>query len=267
MKKIDKYFDANKKLWNERVNIHFESEFYDNKKFIKTKNSLNSIELEELGNIKNKSILHLQCHFGQDTISLANLGAKVTGIDFSENAIEKAKELSNIVNIKADFICSNIYDLKKSLNRKFDIVFTSYGTIGWLPDINNWAEIVSYFLKRNGKFIIAEFHPYIWMFSNNFKEIKYSYFHTSAPIKEVIKGTYADRNSDVKLVEYGWNHSLSDVINSLISHGLKIESLKEFPYSPYNCFSNLIESKKGKFVFKDFPNLIPMVYSLKAKKI
>ena len=206
MKQIDKYFDANKKLWNSRVNIHYNSEFYNIEKFIKTKNSLNSIELKELGDIKGKSILHLQCHFGQDTISLANLGAKVTGIDFSEIAIEKAKELNKKLNTNCDFICCNIYDLKNHLNKKFDIVFTSYGTIGWLPDINKWADIVSYFLKKNGKFLIVEFHPFIWIFDNNFKKIEYSYFHTKAPIKEISKGTYADRNKRIEMVEYGWNH-------------------------------------------------------------
>jgi len=132
MKNFNKYFEENRKIWDKRVHINFNSEFYSDEKFIKSKNSLNSIELNELGNIDGKNILHLQCHFGQDTLSLANLGANVTGVDFSEEAIKKAEELSKELNIPAKFICSNIYDLEDHLTTKYDLVFTSYGTIGWL---------------------------------------------------------------------------------------------------------------------------------------
>ncbi|MEE9431028.1 MAG: class I SAM-dependent methyltransferase [Melioribacteraceae bacterium] len=266
MRNYNKYFQANKKIWNKRVDINFNSDFYGNEEFEKTKNSLNSIELNELGDVSGKRILHLQCHFGQDTLSLANLGAKVTGVDFSDEAIMKAKELSKSTNIPAEFICSNIFDLKENLNEKFDIVFTSYGTIGWLPDINKWANIVSHFLKPNGEFIIAEFHPFVWMLDNNFEKIHYSYFHEDEPIEDIIKGTYADQDADIEMVEYGWNHSLSDVMTSLMKEGLSIEVFKEFPYSPYNCFPNMKETSKGKFEFKKFPSKLPLAYLIKAKK-
>ncbi len=266
MKNYNEFFKANKLLWNKRVDINFKSEFYNNEEFKKTKNSLNSIELNELGDISGKSILHLQCHFGQDTLSLARLGAKVTGVDFSEEAIKKAEELSEELNLTAKFVCSNIYDLKDNLNEKFDIVFTSYGTIGWLPDISQWANIVSHFLKPNGKYLIVEFHPFIWTLDHNFEKIHYSYFHEDEPIAETLKGTYADRNSDIEMIEYGWNHSLSDVINSLIAEGLEILSFKEFPFSPYNCFTNMKEVAKNKYMFEKFPGKLPIVYSLKAKK-
>lgn len=264
--KNNKYFEANKAIWNKRVSINYDSEFYGNDKFLETKNSLNSIELELLGDVIGKDILHLQCHFGQDTLSLANLGANVTGVDFSEEAIKKAKFLAHETNLNASFICSNIYDLKDSLDKKFDIVFTSYGTIGWLPDISKWAEIVSCFLKPGGKFIIAEFHPFIWMFDEDFEYIKYSYFHTDEPIEETIEGTYSDRNADIKMVEYGWNHTLADVTNALILNGLEINSLNEFTYSPYNCFPKMIEIEKGRFVFEKYGNKLPLVYSLAATK-
>lgn len=266
MSKIEKYFNANKAIWNKRVGINYNSEFYSNDKFLKTKNSLNAIELELLGDVKDKDILHLQCHFGQDTLSLANLGANVTGVDFSDKAIETAELLRTKTNLTANFICSNIYDLKDVLDEKYDIVFTSYGTIGWLPDINKWADTVSHFLKPEGKFLIVEFHPQIWMFDENIEFLKYSYFHTEEPIEEIIEGTYADRNADIKMVEYGWNHTLSDVINSLIKNHLEINSVDEYPFSPYNCFPNMIEIEKNKFVFKKFKNLLPLVYAVKATK-
>ena len=267
MKENNKYFEANRAICNKRVNIHYNSKFYDNNKFLKTKNSLNDIELNELGDLAGKEILHLQCHFGQDTLSLVNLGANVTGVDFSEEAIKKASQLANNTNLDATFICSNIYDLKKNLNKKFDLVFTSYGTIGWLPDINKWAEIVSHYLKPNGKFLIVEFHPFIWMFDEKIEFIKYSYFHNDEPIEEISEGTYSDRSADIKMVEYGWNHTLADVTEALINHDLQINSLKEYPYSPYNCFPNMMENEKDKFVFENFGDKLPLIYSIAATKI
>lgn len=266
MKDHKKYFDANKANWNKRVDTHFNSDFYNIEKFLQTKNSLNSIELSELGEIKNKELLHLQCHFGQDTISLANLGANTTGVDFSEKAIQKAIQLTQKTKIHSDFICSNIYNLKENLTKKFDIIFTSYGTIGWLPDINKWAEIVSHFLKPGGKFIIVEFHPFIWMFDDNFEKFQYSYFHDDEPITEIPSKTYTDGNEELNVVQYSWNHTLSDVTNSLILNDLEITSLKEYNYSPYNCFPNMIEIETGKYVFKMYGDKLPLVYSLSATK-
>jgi len=261
-----KFFEANKSNWNKRTDIHYISDFYNNENFISSKNSLNKIELNALGNIEGKDILHLQCHFGQDTLSLAHLGANVTGVDFSDKAIGKAYELSKLTNIDARFICSNIYDLKNNLDEQFDIVFTSYGTIGWLPDINKWAEIVSFFLKPSGQFLIVEFHPYIWMFDDNFDFIKHSYFHEKNPIEEIAENTYTENDSDINMIQYSWNHTLADVTNSLISYGLEIKSLKEFNYSPYNCFPNMIKIEERKFVFKKYGEKLPLIYSLCATK-
>lgn len=261
-----KYFQANKTNWNKRVDIHYNSDFYNNDDFLISKNSLNKIELDELGDLIGKDVLHLQCHFGQDTVSLGNLGANVTGIDFSDEAIVKANKLSKQTGVSAEFICSNIYDLKENLDKKYDLVFTSYGTIGWLPDIKKWAEIVSHFLKPGGKFLIAEFHPYIWMYDDNFEQIKYSYFHEESPIEEIAEETYTDGDVKINLVQYSWNHTLSDVTNSLLENGLEINSLKEFNYSPYNCFPNMTELEKGKYIFEKYGSKLPLVYSLSATK-
>src|SRR5690606_20725019 len=121
-------------------------------------------------NLKDKKVLHLQCHFGQDSISLARLGASVVGVDLSDKAIEQAQHIAQELNADARFICCDIYDLPKHLNEQFDIVFTSYGTIGWLPDLDKWASVIHHFLKPGGQFIFAEFHPVVWMFDNDFKE-------------------------------------------------------------------------------------------------
>jgi ubiquinone/menaquinone biosynthesis C-methylase UbiE len=264
MKEPD-YIAINKDLWNNKTIVHIDSDFYDNKRFIKGQSSLKDIELNLLGDIKGKSILHLQCHFGQDSISLQRLGAKVTGIDFSDKAIKIAKELAIKTNTDTRFIKSDVYKLPQVLKEKFDLVFTSYGTIGWLPDMNQWAEVVSHFLKPKGKFVIVEFHPVVWIFDDDFTDIKYNYFNKEA-IKEIESDTYADNKSIVKSKSITWNHSISEVITSLLAKDLQLEVFKEYDFSPYNCFNQTEKITENKFRIKHLSNKIPMVYALVLTK-
>lgn len=261
----DNFVDINRNSWNQRVEIHLNSAFYDQKNFLSGKSTLNSIELQFLNDIRGKKVLHLQCHFGQDSISLSRMGAEVTAVDLSDKAIEKAQQIAQELNDPTKFICCNIYDLPQYLDDKFDIVFTSYGTIGWLPDLDKWAKIISHFLKPNGQFIFAEFHPVVWMFDNLFESVAYNYFN-SGPIVETETGTYADRNADIHQTYMTWNHSLSEVFNSLINNNLEIINFQEFDYSPYNCFQNTIEIETNKFRIKHLDNKIPMVFTIVAKK-
>lgn len=262
---MENYLEINKNSWNAKVDTHVKSDFYFVDEFLKGRNSLNSIELDLLGDLKGKSILHLQCHFGQDSISLSRLGAKVTGVDLSDKAIETARDLTKQCEADTQFICSDVYDLPNVLNEKFDIVYTSYGTVGWLPDLDQWANVIHHFLKPGGKFVMAEFHPVIWMFDDDFNEVKYNYFNEK-PIVETNEGTYADKNADLVLDNITWNHPLSEVLQSLIKKGLSIENFQEFDWSPYPCFNQVEEFEKGKWRIKQFGNKIPMVYALAAHK-
>lgn len=265
MKSEQNYIEINRHSWNNRTDVHMKSEFYNLDGFLKGETSLNDIELSLLGNIQGKSILHLQCHFGQDTISLSRLGAKVTGVDLSDKAIEKAEQIAKDTDSNASFICCDIYDLPNYLDKQFDIVFTSYGTIGWLPDLNKWAKIISKFLKPNGQFVFVEFHPVVWMFDDNFEKVEYNYFNSGA-IVETENGTYADKTADITQEYVTWNHGLSEVINSLIQNGLEINSLNEFDYSPYNCFNKTVDIDQKKYRIEHLENKIPMVYSIVATK-
>lgn len=261
----ENYISINKASWNKKTDAHIKSDFYDQKGFLQGKSSLKEIELDLLGDIAGQSILHLQCHFGQDTISLSRLGAQATGVDLSDKAIDNAIRIAKEVNTDTQFVCCNIYDLPQHLDQQFDIVFTSYGTIGWLPDLNKWGVIVSRFLKPRGRFVFAEFHPVVWMFDDDFEKIAYNYFNDGAII-ETENGTYADREADLKQEYVCWNHSMSEVINSLIANGLEIKSLGEFDYSPYNCFNKTIEFEPGKYRIAHLDNKIPMVYAIEAVK-
>lgn len=267
MKEIEnKYKELNKKAWNNKVKTHIDSDFYDMKNFLKGQTSLNSIELELLGEITGKSVLHLQCHFGQDTISLSKMWADATGVDISDVAIDEAVKLAKTMGTNTKFVCSDIYELPNNLEGKFDYVFTSYGTIGWLPDLNKWAKVVSHFLKPDGRFLIVDFHPFVWMYDNDFAKIEYSYFNREAIIENET-GTYADPNSEIEQTTVGWNHSTSDLINSLIKNNISIQSFDEYDYSPYNCFKGMIEVEKKKFRLEKFSDKMPMVYALVGRKI
>jgi len=265
MKKENNYIEINRNSWNNRTDSHLKSEFYDMENFLKGKTSLNSIELALLGDLTGKTILHLQCHFGQDSISLSRLGAEVTGVDLSDKAIENAKQIAKDTNSNTTFICCDIYDLPNHLDKQFDLVFTSYGTIGWLPDLEKWAQIVSKYLKPNGQFLFVEFHPVVWMFDDNFDKIGYRYFN-SGPIIETENGTYADKSADISQEYVMWNHGMSEVVNNLIKCGLEINSLNEYDYSPYDCFSKTIEFEPKKYRIEHLENKIPMVYSIVATK-
>jgi len=259
------YIKVNKKSWDKRAEWHVKSDFYNMDGFMKGETSLREIELELLGDIKGKSVLHLQCHFGQDTLSLERLGAVTTGVDFSAKAIDEANNITKELGLKSRFVCSDIYELPKVMDEQFDIVFTSYGTIGWLPDIDKWASIVSRFLKPGGKFIFVEFHPFIWMYDDELINIKYKYFN-SEPIIEKESGSYAEKESDTKMDYVSWNHGLGEVVNSLLRQGLELNDFQEYDFSPYKIFDEMIDVSKNRYVIKKFEDKVPLVYSIVAIK-
>lgn len=259
------YQETNRNAWNTKTHEHVDSKFYDLEGFKAGNTSLKEIELALLGDVTGKSILHLQCHFGQDTLSLSRMGAKTTGIDLSDTAIEQAKKLNTELGLSAEFICCDVYDLPHHLNKQFDLVFTSYGTIGWLPDLDKWASLVSQFLKPDGEFIFVEFHPVVWMFDATFEKVEYRYFKTD-PIVETETGTYAQKDADIEVKTISWNHGLGEVFTSLLNHNLSIQSFQEYDFSPYDCFSGLVEEEPGRYRTKKHGNYLPMAYSIKAKK-
>ncbi len=269
MNAVEKYYDVNRKRWDELVAIHAASQEYDLEGFTAGKNSLHSIELEALGDVSGKSLLHLQCHFGLDTLSWARLGAKVTGVDFSEPAIDLAREVAKKIGVDAEFICCNVYDLPEHLDAEYDIVFTSYGALCWLPDMGEWARIVSRYLKPGGTFFMAEFHPFMWVFDyenpSEFK-IKYGYWQGEEPDYEESDGSYAD--PDAKLENrgtYNWVHPVSEVVNALIGAGLTVTEMGEYPFSVDGTQMGFMERRDDGY--HDIPGYgLPLMYSVKATK-
>jgi len=262
----NKYFEANKATWNDKVKVHSKSEMYDLEAFKNGKSSLMPYELDALNDVKGKSLLHLQCHFGQDTLSWSRLGAKCVGIDISDEGINLAKQLNDELELDAKFVCCNVLDTSEFVKATFDIVFTSYGVIGWLPDLKPWGKMIAERLKKGGVFYMVEFHPIVWMFDylDGKPVMKYGYMQDEV-IYEEYEGTYANQESKMVSKEYGWNHGLGEVISALTEAGLHIDSLKEHDESPYNVLPDLIESQPGIFTTKD--KLYPLIFEIKATKL
>lgn len=259
------YLQKNKDSWNKRTAVHLESDFYNNEAFLKGQNPLDDIVMNMLEDIAGKTVLHLQCHFGQDTLQMARMDAKVTGVDLSDKAIEAARKFNEQLGLDGKFICCDIYDLPNHLDEQFDIVFTSYGTVGWLPDMDKWASIVSRYLKPGGRFIFAEFHPVVWMFDDDFTKVAYKY-DISDPIVETEQGTYTDGGEHLTTECVSWNHSLSEVMGNLIKHHIEIVRFEEYDYSPYACFNHIEQVGERKFRIKPMGDKLPMVYSLVGVK-
>lgn len=261
---MEQYFENNRRLWDRRTALHKDTDFYDLQAFRQGKSTLKPLEEEALGPVKGKSLLHLQCHFGLDTLSWERLGARVTGVDFSEEAIKLARKIRDEQHLKARFICANVYDLPRNPEDTFDIVFSSYGVLCWLPDLRTWGKLVARYLNPGGIFYLVDFHPLVMMFDEVSGDLKYSYFHEKDPHVQQVEYTYANPNQALNHKEYSWNHSLADIVNSLTEQGLMIKELQEYPFSSYNCFSNLELEADGYYYEKNRKGKMPLMFSIKA---
>jgi ubiquinone/menaquinone biosynthesis C-methylase UbiE len=257
--------EGNRALWDELTPIHMASSFYDLESFRSGRSSLRRIELSELGDIDGKRLLHLQCHFGMDTLSLARLGAEVTGVDFSWRSIEAARELAAELDVQANFVCSELYDLPAILDQRFDVVFTSYGALPWLPDTERWADVVSQFLEPGGVFYMVEFHPVIHAFGDGPQsELAESYFHMDEPHPWKAKATYADPDATVLNPSFQWHHPVGDVVSALIGRGLVIEFLHEHAASPERLRPWMVQDPDG--WWRAPLDALPVLFSLRARQ-
>jgi SAM-dependent methyltransferase len=263
---------ANCKMWDDLVGIHVDSDFYDMPAFLAGKCTLDPLEVAEIGLVKNKSLLHLQCHFGQDTISWARRGARVTGVDFSSAAINCARQVAKQCQQDARFIEANVYDLDQHLDESFDIVFSSAGVLCWLPDIIRWARTVHKYLKPGGIFYLREFHPFCGVFedegakNDNNPSLRYPYFPQKEALRFKDEGSYADPQAEISRESFEWPHSMAEIISALCATGLRIEFLHEFPYTTYQSHRFLSKDKNGRWHWPGFESKLPLMFSLKASK-
>lgn len=264
---MDKRIETNRKNWNERTPVHAASDFYDVTGFKSGKDTLKDIEREEVGDVAGKALLHLQCHFGLDTMSWARLGAQATGVDFSDDSIDLARQLNAEVGSDARFIRANVYDLPDVLAEEFDIVFTSYGVLCWLPDLDRWAQLIHQLVKPGGTFYIVEFHPILGTLefsASGEARPFYSYFREELFVAGD-EPSYAG-DGTIKSPKYEWQHSLGEIVSTLVEAGLKIEFLHEFPYCYYQALPSMVQGADGWWRLPEKNHCIPQMFSLRASK-
>jgi len=262
------YYQANREAWNQKTTVHLNTDMYGLNEFKEGNLSLCDVERQWAeSRIRGKKVLHLQCHFGLDSLSLERLGAEVTAIDLSDEAIRQACSIRDELGLNTKFICCNIYDLPEHLDEEFDFIYSTYGTIGWLPDLKQWSAIVHRFLKKGGELYLAEFHPMIWTMDDSFQRFgHYSYFHCADPIVEDQKGTYADREAPIVTRLYSWNHHFGEVLGVLLEQGLILKRFHEFDYSPYECFPDMECVGPDQYVMSPWGRKLPYFYLLEMKK-
>jgi SAM-dependent methyltransferase len=261
----------NRLFWDERVPTHVRSDFYNVDGFKTGRLSLGPDEIRDLGDVRGTRLVHLQCHFGLDTLSWARLGADVTGLDFSEPAIDAARTLAWETDLRAYFVQGDVYDAPALLGGGFDIVYTGIGALCWLPDIDRWARVVAELLRSGGELYLVEFHPANWGLEPNsatgVPEVRYDYFTRPEGERVAMGGSYADAGAATGHNEtIEWNHDIGSVVTALIRAGLTILELRESDASYMQAFPFMERGEDGHWrVPSNRPNM-PMMYTLRAVK-
>ncbi len=273
---LDDYLKANLASWDEAVGLHVGSELYDVPGFMAGKSSLSQIELDELGPLvgEGTTLLHLQCHFGLDTLSWARRGAVVTGVDFSGEGIRTARSLADEVGLarRATFVQSDVESLPDKLSGAFDVVFTSWGALIWLGDLERWADVVARFLRPGGTLYVAEFHPYAFLLADDAApgslRLGYPYFMDGVPQRFDEPGDYADPQARTEhTVTYEWLHGFAEVVDPLLRRGLRLDFLHELPYTvPGLPFSFLEKDARGMLRVKGHHEDFPLTFTLRMTK-
>ena len=268
--------EANRANWDERVGIHVASAPYDLTPLREGRATLNPIEEEELGPVLGQAVLHLQCHFGRDSLALAQRGAVVVGLDFSAPAIETARALAVEVGLadRARFVQSDLYDAPAAIGAPaaFDLVYVTWGAINWLPDIRRWAQIVAHFLKPGGRLYLAEGHPAALVFDDERATADgmpgwfVPYFH-DGPHAFDTQFDYADQQARVANSRtYEWIHPVGDVVTALIDAGLALDWLRDHDAVTWQMFRCLQAGADGMYRWPD-RRWLPLSYSLSARRV
>jgi SAM-dependent methyltransferase len=265
---VDYQLEANRANWDDRVAIHTTSKFYDVDGWLTSVQGPPEREVQALGDLTGKSLVHLQCHFGMDALRWARAGATVTGVDFSPAAVSEATALAERagLSLRARFVCSNVYDAPAALlGERFDVVYVSLGSLAWLPDIARWGEVVSRLLLPGGRLYIHDVHPFTIMMDDEGERFIYGYFEEQGnPYVVDDESTYTDGGVTASPRTYEWNHSLGELVMALTTRGMVIDSLVEHDWTLYQAFPWLVEGPSGTAVIPEGRPRIPLSFTLMA---
>ncbi len=264
---MEPFFEANRANWHDRVGVHVRSQFYDVEQWLRDAPGPRPRELDALGNVEGQTLVHLQCHFGMDTLQWARAGATVTGVDLSPVAIEEATALAARAGLadRARFVCTNVYDAPEALaGERFDVVYVSLGALCWLPDVARWGEVVASVIAPGGRLYLHEVHPLNDCLDDE-EHVIYSYFEEpDRPFVGDWDTSYTDGGTLAATRTYQWNHSIGETVMALINQGLVIDSLIEHDWTVFRRFPWLVETSRGHFVFPADRPRMPLSFTLLA---
>jgi SAM-dependent methyltransferase len=265
----------NRASWDERAPAHAASPDYAVDRFVSDPEFISDVvrfDLPLLGDITGLDGVHLQCHIGTDTVSLARLGARMTGLDFSGAALVQARRLAGQAGPHVEFVEAEVYDAPSVLgSERFDFVFTGIGALCWLPKIRRWAEVVAELLRPGGWLFIREGHPMLWALDERVVDrlaVELPYFEREEPVVWEGGGTYVE--TDVVFehkVSYSWNHGLGEIVTALLEAGLRLTTLVEHDSVPWEALPGMMErTSANEWRLADRPWRLPHSYTLRAVK-
>jgi len=271
---VDDYRAVNRANWDERASAHVKSPDYAVNRFLEDPGFISDVvrfDLPLLGDIQGKRGVHLQCHIGTDTISLARLGARMSGLDFSPPALDEARRLASATGAEVEFVQADLYDAFEALGaEQFDLVYTGIGALNWLPDIDQWAGVVAKLLRPGGRLFIREGHPMLWSAEERRQDgllvIEYPYFQREEPCVWTQGGTYVQTDAIFgHNTTLEWNHGLGEILTALLDRDLRIIGLVEHDSVPWDALPGQMERlEMGEFRLADRPWRLAHSYTLQA---
>jgi SAM-dependent methyltransferase len=270
------YRELNRANWDDRAEAHAASPGYAVTRFADDPSFLSDVvrfDLPRLGDVAGLDAVHLQCHVGTDTVSLARLGARMTGLDFSPKALEQARVVAAAAGVEVEWVESDLYGAPDALGReRFDLVYTGVGALCWLPDIRRWAEVVAALLRPGGRLFIREGHPVLWAATeprpDGLLVLEYPYFEQAEPMVWDDAGTYVETDHEfTHNVTHEWNHGLGEIVGAVLAAGLELTALEEHDSVPWEAFhGQMTEIGGGEYRLADRPERLPHTYTLQARR-
>ena len=262
---------ANRANWTERVAIHLGSHFYDLDGWLRDKPGPSQRDVEALGDVTGLRLLHLQCHFGLDTLAWARAGAQVTGLDFAPTAVAAARDIAQRAGLdgRAEFVCADVYDAVDALGQaEFDIVYVSPGALCWLPSVEPWAAQVGALVTPGGHLYLHDLHPLAWALADDRPELIRSYFEEAEPLVDDSGYTYTCSDGPmVSKRQYEWNHGIGEIVSALVRHGLRLEWLVEHDWTGWPRFPWLVQTAEGTWSAPPNAPRLPLSFSLLAARV
>ncbi|MFN8072104.1 MAG: class I SAM-dependent methyltransferase [Mycobacterium sp.] len=270
----DDHWAVNRAMWDERAPAHAASPDYAVRRLIDDPQRLSDVvrfDLPRLGDIDGLRGVHLQCHIGTDTLSLARLGAAMTGLDFSPASLEIARRIAAEAGLEIDYVESDVYSAPDVLGRNaFDLVYTGIGALIWLPDIRRWADVVAQLLRPGGRLFLREGHPVLWSLDETRRDViafGYPYFEHPEPLIFDAADTYVETDAVFSNVESReWNHGLGEIVTGLLDAGLRLTMLVEHDSVPWEGLPGQMKVADGEWRLIEHGERVPLSYTLQAEK-